>query len=166
MDVTAKKLELEQLRTKAYSLKTKKAQDKAWFKVRELDREIWSHLIDERNNYYAQHSIKGTVTRFYDGCEDVLVDTCYGPLWIPITADILTKSWYPGTCCVEYVAGQSIVIEIDVEVDSDRLCLYVVPKRVYGGTINASKYETLCGQNNLAFFKYKNGHMSGLFASK
>lgn len=160
---------LEVAKSKARSLKTKKAQAKAWAKVREIEHEI---LFGEGGLYeqakpYAVHSVKGTVRRFYAGCEDVLVDTTeYGSMWVSICSDVLTKSWYPHTSCIEFTEGQEVVLEITIEVNSDRLCLNAVPGHISGGKVNEEQYAELCKNTNLAFFKYPNSNgVTGLFAS-
>lgn len=161
--MTALREQLKRAETKAYSLKTKKAQTKAWNLVRELKHNIWLKLCKERDSF-EKHSIKGTVKSFRPGDDKLLVSTAYGNMWCSPTSDENSKSWYGSTCCIEYKEGQEIVIEIDVDADYDRLCLYTIPKRIYGGALNVEQYERLCKQGNLAFFKYPDGHMSGLFA--
>lgn len=165
MDELREQISLAEQR--ARSLKTKKAQQRAWDKVRELKRELFKHLT-ERRDKYATFSVKGTVIADNSHCmaEHFGVDTPNGIFWISPTCDVLSKSWYASTCCIEYVKGQEVIIEMDVDINwqstADRLCAY--PKRVYGGLLNEEKYAELCKRGNLAFFKYLDGHMSGLFA--
>jgi len=154
--------QLEAAQKRAYSLKTKKAQTKAFLVVRELRDQILNGLY-EQSNKYAKHSVKATVRVAYSG-DDSLFDTEYGSFWISPANDELTKSWYEHTSCIEYTEGQSVVIEFDVEVDSDRLCIYRIPKRVYGGRVNEAQYAELCKRDDLAFFKYPNSTgVTGLF---
>lgn len=150
---------------RARGLKTKKAQQRAWDKVRSLEREVLGMLYEARSKY-APYSIKATVQYFHDGDDHILTRTADGEsCWISPTSDEVSKSWYGSTCCVSYSKGQDVVIEIEVDVDSDRLCLIHVPRRVRGGTLNEAKYAELCKRTDLAFFKYPSG-MSGLFSSK
>jgi hypothetical protein len=152
-------------RSRAYKLKTKKAQEKAWTKIRDLEREALDILFVKVKRY-QKHSIKGIVKHFRAKDEHFLVETIFGSMWLTPTADESSKSWYPSTCCIEYTEGQEIIIEIDTEVNMDKLFLELIPKRTYGGKVNEEQYAELCKRGNLAFFKYPDGHMSGLFASK
>jgi hypothetical protein len=149
---------------RVYKLKTKKAKEKAWNRVRDLERELF-HLACKERDVYRTHSVKGTVRRFRSN-DDVglLVDTPYGALWCSQTSDVLSKSWYSHTCCVEYTEGQEVIIEIEVDVNMDSLKLELIPRRIHGGRVNEEEYAELCKRTNLAFFKYPDGHMSGLFA--
>ncbi len=161
MTIQELKNQAEQLRTKARSLKTKKAQSKAYDSARELENQAWIKLCDERNKY-GKFSFKAVVNHFSAGSENYLVDTPYGHMWLSPTADILSKSWYAHTCCIEYTKGQTVVVEASIDVNSDRLSLEVVPGKVTGGTVNETKYLELCQRDNLAFFKYPAG-ITGLF---
>lgn len=160
------KIQIKEAEARAYKLKTKKAQTKAWNKIKELSRELWLLLCEERNKY-AEHSVKGTVIVDNSHCmsEYIMVKTAeYGILHVSPSNDILSKSWYPSMCCVEYAEGQQVIVECDIDFDrngADRLCVY--PKRVHGGVLNESKYAELCQRDDLAFFKYPDGRMSGLF---
>jgi hypothetical protein len=157
--------QIKAARQRAYSLKTKKAQRKAWDKVHELERELFRLLCEQRDRY-ARFSVKGTVISDNSHCmsDTFGVDTPNGIFWVSPTCDELSKSWYSSTCCVEYSKGQEVIIEMEVDVNHDRLTLHAYPKRVYGGILNETKYAELCKKGNLAFFKYPDGHMSGLFA--
>jgi hypothetical protein len=151
---------------RARSLKTKKAQIKAWDKVREIRREILTkHLYPELAKYRT-HSVKGIVKRFHPGDDHYLVETKeYGTMWLSPCADVLTKSWYDHTCCIEYVEGQIIVIECELEINHDKLQIFVQPGHVTGGFVNEVQYAELCKQDDLAFFKYPNSNgVTGLFA--
>lgn len=159
------KEELSTLAKRARSLKTKKAQSKAWDAVRAVDREIFLMLCEQRNKY-ATYSLRGTVERFTDGDRDVFVRMSDGSTsWISPTSDAVSKSWYEHTCCVSYIDGQQVVVEFEIDVDGDRHCLTRTPRRVHGGTLNEQKYAELCKRTDLAFFKYPTG-TSGLFSSK
>jgi hypothetical protein len=156
------KLDIEEQSTRFYNLKTKKGKEKARDAIRDLEMEALT-ILDEQCSKYATFSIKGTVVHFTAGDEYVCVKTKeFGTIWIDPTSDELSKSWYASTCCVEYIEGREIIIEIDTEVNMDTLCLNIIPKRTYGGTINENQYLELCKEKNLAFFKYPAG-MSGLF---
>ncbi len=162
-------LELKELikveSSRAYNLKTKKAQKKAWDKVRTLERQALDILFEQSKGISTQ-SMKCTVRSFHAGSDHFLVEGPYGSLWLSPTSDAVSKSWYSHTCCVQYSEGQQIVVEFDTEVNLDKLFLEIVPKRIYGGTLNESQYAELCQQDNLAFFKYPEGNMSGLFSNK
>jgi hypothetical protein len=123
-------------------------------------------MLYSKANKYAKFSIKGTVLvdNQHVMASDIMVETIYGTLNVSPCNDVLSKSWYNETCCVEYTKGHEIVIQCDIQVDTDYLNLIIVPKKVQGGTLNVKQYEELCKKPNLAFFKYSNGHMSGLFA--
>lgn len=159
--------DLKAAKDRAYSLKTKKAKEKAWTKVREIEREI-CHVLYDAAKAFERHSVKGEVVSFHDGEDYVAIRTAeYGLIWANQTSDVVSKSWYGSTCCVEYTVGQTVVVEIDIEVNSEKLFLEVVPKTVVGGKLNEAKYSELCKRDNLAFFKYPElkGGMTGLFAS-
>ncbi len=164
MNLTELKTLIKTESTRAYNLKTKKARSKAWDKVRDLERQALNILYAQRDIYSTQ-SMKCTVRHFTDGDEHFLVESPYGSLWLSPTSDAVSKSWYSHTCCVQYTKGQTIIVEFEIDV-SDRLSLEIIPKRIHGGTLNETKYAELCQRGNLAFFKYPDGHMSGLFASK
>jgi len=159
---------LKEAKTRAYGLKTKKAQAKAWARVREIEREILTHLYAQRDAY-AVHSVKGTVLVDNSHCmsEHLIVKTPYGILHPSPTSDVLSKSWYAHTCCVEYTKGQEVVLELHVDVDSARLCLELIPKRIVGGTLNETKYAELDKRTDLAFFKHSGADgVTGLFSTK
>ena len=160
--------DLKAAKDRAYSLKTKKAKEKAWTKVREIKRQILIGLYAEREQF-AVFSVKGTVVVDNSHCmaEHIGIETSYGLFWVSPANDILSKSWYASTCCVEYQEGQQVIVELEADVNSERLGLFLYPKRVYGGTLNETKYAELCKRDNLAFFKYPElkGGMTGLFAS-
>jgi hypothetical protein len=122
-------------------------------------------LLYAQRDAYATHSVKATVRWFHAGDDHVCIATPYGTLYANPTSDVVSKSWYGHTCCVEYVEGQELVIEIEVDVDSARLCLELIPRRIYGGTLNETQYTELCKRDDLAFFKYPGSDgVTGLFA--
>jgi hypothetical protein len=166
LSMSTLKQKLNDAKTRAYSLKTKKAQTKAWATVREIEREILSHLYEARNKV-ARHSIKGTVMRNSSASDDQIpVETAeYGVIWLSPTTDENAKSWYAHTCCIEYSKGQELVIEMECDVSNDGLFLSVHPMESRGGTLNEIQYAELCKRDNLAFFKYPNSNgVTGLFA--
>lgn len=156
---------LDTAKTRAYSLKTKKAKSKAWNVVREIEREILSILYAEIARFDV-HSIQGTVLTFNPGNDVFLVETeAYGKMWVSPTGDVLSKSWYGHTCCIEYKIGQRIVIECKIEVNHDTLRLNVIPGEMIGGFVNEAQYAELDKRNDLAFFRHSNATgMTGLFA--
>lgn len=160
MNLTELQEQIILTKTKLYNLKTKKAIEKAKDTLNKLQSQALDMLYDAASAYH-EFSIKGTV--LYSGSDKVYLDTVYGRLNVSLTCDVNSKSWYPQTCCVSYENGQSVIIECQVEINTDCFELVVVPKRVYGGTVDENHYQELCKQDNLAFFKYPNGTMSGLF---
>lgn len=170
MSTTELRAQFKAAKDRAYSLKTKKAQVKAWDKVREIKREIASLMYDAAK-MYATHSVKGTVIVDNSHCmsDYIMIETEeYGIIHAYPQNDVLSKSWYAHTCCVEFRKGQSVVVEIDIDVNTDGRngpYLEVIPKHLSGGTLNETKYAELCKQDNLAFFKYPNADgVTGLFA--
>lgn len=157
------KEQIKILETEAYKLKTKAARQKRYAKARELRREAWSMLHEQCKNYGTM-SVKATVKHFNPRDEHFLVETPYGNMWLSPCSDELTKSWYSHTCCIEYTQGQTIVVEIDTEVNMDGLFLQLIPKHHRGGRVNETQYAELCKRDDLAFFKYPNSNgVTGLF---
>lgn len=153
--------EIKLAETKARNLKTKKAQSKAWDKVRELEHKLFIELCDLRDTY-STFSFKATVIsdNKHSMADDIMVKSPFGTLHLSPTNDVESKSWYPQTCCVEYTNNQTVIVEVTVDVVDLKLQLF--PKQLIGGTLNTSKYEELCKKDDLAFFKYPTG-MTGLF---
>jgi hypothetical protein len=164
MNIKELKTLAEQYRAKARSLKTKKAQQKAYDKAREFEREAFIKLCDERD-LYGQFSFKGTVRSVWSGDDGLVVETPYGTMFLSPANDVLSKSWYAETSCIEYIVGQTVYVEATVEVNHDKLVLNIIPGHITGGTVNETQYAELCQRDNLAFFKYPTG-MSGLFATE
>ncbi len=161
MTIQELKDQAEQLRTKARGLKTKKAKSKAYDSAGELESQAWFKLCDERAKY-GEFSFKAVISHSRSGDEHFLAETPYGSMWLSPTSDILSKSWYAHTCCIEYTKGQTIVVNAKIEVNNDRLSLEVIPGEISGGSVNETQYSELCKRDNLAFFKYPTG-MTGLF---
>lgn len=159
------KEEIKALKSKGYRLKTTRARRKAFEAARELEREALNILYTAAENVGPQ-SMRATVKHTNHGDEHFLVDTPYGSMWLSPTADVLSKSWYNHTCCIEYTKGQTITFEFRTEVNHDGLFLEIVLGKVTGGRINEEQYATLCKRDDLAFFKYPNSNgVTGLFAS-
>ena len=148
---------------RADKLKTKKAKIKAWDKVRGLEREACTILYGAVKKY-APQSMKAVVKHFRPGDDHFLVETPYGSMWVSPTGDVLSKSWYPHTCCIEYTVGQEIVLEFHTEVNLDKLFLEIIPGKMYGGRVNETQYTELDKRDDLAFFKHSNSDgVTGLF---
>lgn len=163
--VSELKVLIEAERSRAYKLKTKTAKNKAYDKIKLLRREALDLLypIAAKN---GPQSMRATVISFCAGNDHFLVDTAYGKMWVTPTADVLTKSWYPQTCCIEYAEGQQIVLEFTIEVNHDKLFLEIIPGKMYGGYVNETQYAELDKRDNLAFFKHSNSTgVTGLFAT-
>lgn len=156
--------QIQSAKDRARAFKSKSAQTKAWNKVYAFEHEAFD-LLYAACDKYALYSIRGTVQHFHDGEQNVFVKLDDGTtIWICPTNDVVSKSWYANTCCVSYKSGQNIIVEFEVNVDNDRLCLYQIPKRVYGGTLNEIKFRELDRRTDLAFFKHSTGGQSELFA--
>lgn len=162
MTIKDLKAQAETFRTKAQGLKTKKAQSKAYDAAQDLEQQIFIKLRDECVQY-GKFSFKATVNHFNSSDEHYLVETPYGLMWLSPTQDILSKSWYSHTCCIEYTKGQVITVEAEIDVNHYRLTLEVITNKVTGGSVNEIQYSGLCQRNDLAFFKYPTG-MTGLFS--
>lgn len=151
--------------TRAYNLKTKQAKAKAWAKVRALRDEACEILYSIPRE--GTQSVKAIVKTFRPGDNHFLVETVFGHMWVSPTADVLTKSWCSHTCCIEYTIGQEIVLEFDVEVNTDKLFREIIPGHISGGRVNETQYAELCKRDDLAFFKYPNSNgVTGLFSTK
>ncbi len=153
--------------SRAYKLKTRRAKQRAWDKVKALRREALDTILYPMSVKHGPQSIKATVRTFHAGDEHFLIDTPYGSMWVSPASDVATKSWYPHTCCIEYTVGQEVVVEIEYEVNYDGLFLQILPGHIYGGRVNETQYAELCKRDDLAFFKYPNSSgVTGLFATK
>jgi hypothetical protein len=163
MTIQEVKDQIKTLETKAYNLKTKKAEERARVQVNELRGQAFDLLCQVRDRY-ATFSIKGIVKHWSSGGEYVFIKLSDGEaVFLSPTVDVVAKSWYPSTCCVEYTDDQEVVVEFTTDIDMERLSLVLVPRAIHGGTLNQAKYAELCQRHDLAFFKYPEG-MSGLFA--
>jgi hypothetical protein len=161
MTIAELKTKRDELNSKARSLKTKAAKDKVYKQICLIDRQLCDALYEARDKY-GHFSIKGIVHDFAGRGEEILVKTIDGDLlWLSPDNDVLSKSWYPETCCIEYTKGQSVVIECSVETDLQNACLRLLPGKIHGGRVNEQKYQELCKRDDLAFFKYPQG-MTGL----
>jgi len=150
--------------SRAYKLKTKKAKERAYEVIHNLKREALDQLYTASEKYGPQ-SMRATVLTFRSGDDHFLVSTPYGNMWVSPTGDVLSKSWYAHTCCIEYAVGQELVLEFKTEVNSDKLFLEIIPGKMTGGTVNETQYAELCKRDNLAFFKYPGADgVTGLFA--
>jgi hypothetical protein len=141
---------------KAYSFKTKAARSKAWDKVQELVDLSYDEVKPIAESYNGQVA-EFTVTHvFTDSIQ------CYneklGSYNVSKCNDILSKSWYPETSCIDYTKGQVISVTLFAEVTKHFKHEYQVVgitlTKVVGGVVNESKYAELCKNENLAFFKY------------
>lgn len=153
------KLQRAELIKKAQALKTKKAQAKAWDKVREIELQMENVISDAWSKVSGRHTgavlMSGT---------DVLVKTEYGTFNAYACNDVLSKSWHSETCCVSYTRGQKIEFEFSV-INVTHKGADVMITKISGGTLDEALYQELSAKPNLAFFKYPAG-MSGLFATK
>ena len=166
MNFQAIKESIETESKRFYSLKTNAAKTKSRAKIVALKVQA-AELLDKHVN-----SISGTITKG----KVILVDNRDGDLWIEteefgrvyasITCSVDSKSWYATTCCVEFERGMEVEFILEASVNFDKSCINLVAKAIKGGRFNAERYAELCQKDNLAFFKYPDGHMSGLFSTK
>ena len=163
--LTEIKAQIEIETKKTYKFKTKKARQKGWDRVKALRREALDNILYPAVKLHGPSSIKAIVRTFHSGDDHFLVETPYGNMWVSPVADVLTKSWYPHTCCIEYSVGQEIIIEIKTEVNHDELFLEIIPGKMYGGRVNETQYAELDKRTDLAFFKHSDSDgVTGLFA--
>jgi hypothetical protein len=150
--------------TRFYSLKTKAAKAKSRSKIIALRLKA-SEILDVQAASVNGLIVKGTVI-LADGRDgDLWIDTeAYGRVIGNVTSSVDSKSWYASTCCVSFERGQVVEFELEAHVDFDRSGIHLTAKAIKGGKFDAKKYAELCQKGNLAFFKYPDGHMSGLFA--
>lgn len=152
---------IKELETKHYNLKTKTAKSKCKDKIDILKRDVNEILYNELNKY-GPCSVKGKVL-WVDSDGSMYIETVYGKLYSYVCSDVLSKSWYNNTCCIEYIVGQEVIVNLDFELGKDYTINIVVGKLV-GGKVNEERYQELCKDTKLAFFKYPERGMSGLFA--
>lgn len=160
MNFESLKIKRQELVDRARSLKTKKAQSRAWRLVSDIEREMHD-LVQSHAELVDGTTITGEVrTSGYE----VMVRTAIGNIMVYGCNDVLSKSWYSETCCVSYERGQQIEGEVFVTEVSWR-GYSIGLKNVKGGSFDDARYLELSQNPNLAFFKYPTG-MSGLFSTK
>lgn len=156
--ITELKQKIKDARTKAYSLKTKKAKDKQFLIIRELTRLLNEALLEAIEPYLgARH--KATV--LMNGT-DVLAKSEFGTIQLYAINDVKSKSWYDTTCCVSFKEGDVVTFEIMHPHATDGQ-LHWIAGKIEGGHFDQQKYDELCKRDDLAFFKKPDGSRSGLF---
>jgi len=156
------KSEIRVLEKKLGTLKTKKAIEKIFDKLNLLLREFRIHLMDMADQFGTK-TLKGIVESYNKNRGTLRIDLGeWGIVYADNCNDILSKSWYNETCCIDYTDGQEVTVIVEAEAGTDSWYLSV--KRIQGGTLNQNQYAELCDRGGLAFFKYPDGTMSGLFA--
>jgi hypothetical protein len=174
LDVQVLRDNIEEINKKAMSLKTKKAQLKAYDKIHTLERDLFillRDIADSKNNKMNGRKIKAIVKRDSKSSEDdvfVFIPELSQSLFIGKNIDIASKSWHANLSCMEYKENQEIELEITYEVTRDfkqnQIVTYDVTK-IHGGSIDMVEYSRLCNDSQkYSFFKYpgQNG-VSGLF---
>lgn len=146
------------LLTKIYNLKTKPAKRKVWDKISDIELQI-ENIYKTIAEPYLNRRIKGTI--MYSGTE-VLVRCELGTIEINACNDKLSKSWYNETCCVSFIRDTEVEFEVIIDSISFQGVIFLA-KDVSGGIFSAEEYEKLNKNPNLAFFKYSDDKMSGLF---
>lgn len=157
-----KVIPLKQMRkeaiSKIHTLKCKKAKEKQRDILRYITIELNAALLEGITPYLKQ---RHEATVLMDGT-DVMAKSEFGTINLYAMNDILSKSWYESTCCVEFKEGDVITFEIT--------CLNITDGRINwiagnieGGHLDQQKYEELCKRDDLAFFKKPDGSMTGLF---
>lgn len=145
-----------------YTLKTKAARHKSQDRIQAL-RVQAADILDPIAKGLAGKRVVGTV-RYADNLDGSLwIETEYGTIYANICNSVDSKSWYASTCCVEFTEGAEVSFTLTAETVFDRSALRLGAKDIFGGKLNNEKYKELCQRTDLAFFKYPDGHMSGLF---
>jgi len=154
--------ELQKMRkevtSKIYTLKSKKSQKKQRDILRDITIELDAALLEGITPYLKQ---RHEATVLMDGA-DVIAKSEFGTINLHATNDVLSKSWYESTCCIEFKKGDVVTFEITcLTIIEGRV--HWIPGKIEGGHLDHQKYKELCKQDNLAFFKKPDGYMTGLF---
>lgn len=151
--------ELNKEKTRLYTLKTKKAIANCRELIADLERCLYGWVTQELDRY-GNMSVIAMAT--HDSSDSVLVKTPIGNVWLDACNDIESKSWYNHTSCISYKEGDIVKIEMAPEVCEKTWRVVYRTVKHNGGTLDLEKYDRLCKDDKLAFFKYPTG-MSGLF---
>lgn len=147
-------------------LKTKAAKAKNHAKIIALKVQA-AEFLDKHVESINGLIVKGKVTLVDTRDGDLWIDTDeFGHVYANVTSSVDSKSWYATTCCVEFERDMEVEFVLEASVNFDKSCINLVAKSIKGGRFNAERYAELCQQGNLAFFKYPDGNMSGLFSKK
>jgi hypothetical protein len=152
---------------KAKSFKTKAAKTKAWDKVRALVNLSYDEVRPTAESYNGQVAEFTVTSVFSDSIQ--CYNEKFGSYNVSTCNDILSKSWYPETSCIEYVKGQvistTLLAEVTKHFKHEYQVVGITLTKIVGGVVNESKYAELCKNKSLAFFKYPGSEgVSGLFA--
>jgi hypothetical protein len=151
---------IRELEQKAIKLKTKKAKEKVWDKIRELESAYLNELYIQAEQYRGLEA-SGTVL-WCDG-DSLCIDTIeYGKFFTDPSNAFESKSLYSNTCCVTFEKGDKVSFKIGVGRITVRGGIELVAFEIKGGKFDAKQYAKLCKNPNLAFFRYPTG-MTGLF---
>ena len=152
-----------ELKKKLYSLKTKKAIEKCRAEMDDIRHGAWLQVVEQCKNY-TNCMVKCSVRYFGKRDGELILDTPYGKVFTNACNDVLSKSWYGHTCCVEYAVDQVVYMELDFKAGDFNI--EVVAGKVTGGILNTAKYNELCNDGNkYAFFKYPDADgVTGLLA--
>ncbi len=165
-DLQTLKTDYKTLCTKMATVKTQRSLNKVLDQKRCVSiqiRDILFEQCEELNKEYADLSITGVVKHVWDNC--IVVELTVAGQKTTVMAskcnDVLSKSWYDETCCIDYTKGQNVTVKLNFEVTEHHISIAV--KSINGGKVNQEKYEELCKNKHLAFFKYpESDFFSGL----
>jgi hypothetical protein len=120
MDFQTIKEAIETETKRFYTLKTKAARCRSNAKLRAL-RVQAADILDKAVLDMVGRELTGTVRLVDDRDGDLWIDTVeYGRVYGNITSAVESKSWYPTTCCVDFIVGSEVSFTLTAEVDFER----------------------------------------------
>jgi hypothetical protein len=160
--------QIKELRTKVKALgqdlingrlKSKVKYNKLRDQLIDLERKYEMEVLQPEADKLEGQWVDATIrTINFNG--ELWITTEYGTIWGSIQNDIKSKSWYAETCCIEYVKGQSIKVQLKAKVND--CSIYIEAGKIEGGQVDEIKYAELCKRDDLAFFKRPDNTMTGL----
>ena len=155
---------LKVLKSKAFTLKTKKAILNNLDKIRLIERQLLDIAYaqaDKYNNTIAEFTVRSFNKSNGEG---ILTSLTYGTVFFSSSNDKLSKSWHSHLSCIEYTTGQIVTATIKTSPHVYGVEIQVAD--IIGGVLNEAKYNELCNdKQKYSFFKYPNKTgVSGLFA--
>lgn len=163
----ALRTEIEALEKRARSLKTKKAQIKAWDAVHRVRHQLCGEY-HELAEIFEGKETTCTILWFRpddgDGMAKVDLGDQSKTIYFHACNDVKAKSWYAESSCITYESGQVVKAILKVRASSDGLDFSI--GQIRGGKVDEVKYKELCKNKNRPFFKYpKAKGVTGLFAA-